>query len=69
MIRKKLGTGNLVLTVPFVLYGIFRYLYLIHQKEQGGNPTKLLVTDIPLLICVALWITTVLIILQFEGKV
>ncbi len=68
-VKEKLGTGNLVLTVPFVLYGIFRYLYLIHQKEQGGNPTKLLVTDIPLLICVALWITTVLIILQIEGKV
>lgn len=63
-VKQKLGTGNLVLTVPFVLYGIFRYLYLIHQKEQGGNPTKLLVTDAPLLACVALWIITVLVILQ-----
>ncbi|MCP4583549.1 MAG: decaprenyl-phosphate phosphoribosyltransferase [candidate division Zixibacteria bacterium] len=63
-IKSKLGTDNMVLTVPFVLYGIFRYLYLVHQKEKGGNPTKLLITDIPLLICVGLWIVAVLIILQ-----
>jgi 4-hydroxybenzoate polyprenyltransferase len=65
-VKEKFGTGDLVLTVPFVLYGIFRYLYLVHQRDQGGNPTKLLVTDIPLLICVALWIIAVLAILQFR---
>jgi len=64
-IREKFGTGDLVMTVPIVLYGIFRYLYLVHQKEEGGNPTKLLITDGPLLICVALWIIAVLAILQF----
>ena len=51
----KFGTKNLILTVPFVLYGIFRYLYLVHQKEKGGNPTKLLLTDMPLMISVILW--------------
>jgi 4-hydroxybenzoate polyprenyltransferase len=65
-VKEKLDTNNLVLTVPFVLYGIFRYLYLVHQKEQGGNPTKLLITDWPLLTCVGLWIITVLVILQFN---
>jgi 4-hydroxybenzoate polyprenyltransferase len=65
-IREKFGTGELVLTVPFVLYGIFRYLYLVHQKEEGGSPTKLLLTDGPLLICVGLWIITVIVILQFR---
>lgn len=52
----KFGTKNLIYTVPFVLYGIFRYLYLVHKREEGGDPTKTILTDIPLLINVALWI-------------
>ncbi len=51
----KFGTRNLVLTVPFVLYGIFRYLYLIYRKESGGSPEELIVGDPPLLISVFLW--------------
>lgn len=51
----KFGTDRLVWTVPFPLYGIFRYLYLVHKREGGGNPSETLVTDRPLLICVALW--------------
>jgi 4-hydroxybenzoate polyprenyltransferase len=65
-VEEKFGTNNLVWTVPFVLYGIFRYLYLVHQKDEGGNPTKLLVKDVPLIICVALWIVAVIIIFQFK---
>jgi 4-hydroxybenzoate polyprenyltransferase len=51
----KYGTHRLTWTVPFVLYGIFRYLYLVHRKEQGGSPTDILLTDRPLLIDVFLW--------------
>jgi 4-hydroxybenzoate polyprenyltransferase len=51
----KFGTYNLVLTVPFVLYGIFRYLYLIHKKESGGSPEDLIISDLPLLVSVFLW--------------
>ena len=51
----RLGTGRLGLTLPFVLYGIFRYLYLVHQKHGGGSPAALLLNDRPLLTCVALW--------------
>lgn len=51
----KFGTSNLVYTVPFVIYGIFRYLYLVHIKNAGGSPEMLLVTDIPLLGGIALW--------------
>ena len=51
----KFGTNNLDLTIPFVLYGIFRYLYLIHQKELGGDPTRILFTDRPLIINIILW--------------
>jgi len=41
----RLGSDRLGLTIPFVLYGIFRYLYLVHQKRGGGSPSTLLVTD------------------------
>lgn len=61
----KFGTTNLIYTVPFVLYGIFRYLYLVHKKEEGGNPSKLIVTDAPLLVNVVLWVVAVVVILYF----
>lgn len=51
----KFGTNRLGLTLPFPLYGIFRYLYLVHRREGGGSPAELLFADRPLLICVALW--------------
>lgn len=39
---------NMILTVPFVLYGIFRYLYLIHQKNAGGQPEEIILSDLPM---------------------
>jgi 4-hydroxybenzoate polyprenyltransferase len=57
-VRGKLHTDSLYLTVPFVLYGIFRYLYLVHQREGGGNPTQQLLTDRPLWCNILLWIGT-----------
>ncbi|HWQ00383.1 MAG TPA: UbiA prenyltransferase family protein, partial [Vicinamibacterales bacterium] len=51
----KFGTDRLGLTLPFPLYGIFRYLYLVHRREGGGSPAETLLTDRPLLVCVALW--------------
>lgn len=65
-VREKLGTDRLYLTIPFVLYGIFRYLYLIHQREEGGNPTQLLLTDQPLLLDVLLWIFTASLLLYWQ---
>jgi 4-hydroxybenzoate polyprenyltransferase len=59
----RLGTSRLGLTIPFVLYGIFRYLYLVHQKRGGGSPAALLLTDRPLLACVGLWALCVALIL------
>jgi len=52
----KFGTKNLIYTVPFVLYGIFRYLYLVHKRDEGGDPTRLALTDRPLLVNTILWI-------------
>src|SRR3989338_3329702 len=49
-IQALLGTAWLPLTIPFVLFGIFRYLYLVHQKKEGGNPTAAFLADRPLLI-------------------
>ena len=59
----KFGTANLLFTVPFVLYGIFRYLYLIHQKVEGGSPETLIIKDKPLLIDIFLWIVSAVLIL------
>jgi 4-hydroxybenzoate polyprenyltransferase len=52
---ERFGTHDLVLTIPFPIYGILRYLYLVHRRDGGGNPSELLITDRPLLICVGLW--------------
>ncbi len=62
-VMQKLGTKYMDLTIPFVLYGIFRYLYLIHQKKEGGRPTKMLFTDKPILINILLWLVAVFLIL------
>lgn len=61
--QEKFGTPWLGLTIPFPLYGIFRYLYLVHQREGGGSPAELLLTDRPLLVCVALWALAVALII------
>ncbi|NTV53082.1 MAG: decaprenyl-phosphate phosphoribosyltransferase [Candidatus Firestonebacteria bacterium] len=49
----------LMLTVPFVIYGILRYLYLVYQKNQGGSPELVLLNDRPMLITIVLWMVTV----------
>jgi len=64
-VTTKFGTQNLRLTIPFVLYGIFRYLYLVHRKDEGGSPTQVLLTDLPLIINVVLWGISILFILYF----
>jgi 4-hydroxybenzoate polyprenyltransferase len=65
---ERFGTHLLVLTVPFPIYGILRYLYLVHRKDGGGNPSELLIADRPLLICVALWgLVTALVIYRPFG--
>ena len=61
--EQKFGTSWLGLTIPFPLYGIFRYLYLVHQREGGGSPADLLLNDRPLLACVTLWVVAVVLII------
>jgi 4-hydroxybenzoate polyprenyltransferase len=63
------GTEWMVLTTPFPIYGLFRYLYLVHRKAGGGSPSDMLLEDRPLLACVLLWgITSVLIIYRPFGS-
>ena len=59
---EKFGTTRLVLTTPFPIYGIFRYLYLVHQRGSG-SPSEVLLTDRPLVACIALWGLTVIAII------
>ncbi len=52
----KFGTTNLVFTVPFVIFGIFRYLFLLHRRNKGGSPTRVLLRDLPTLLNVIGWL-------------
>ena len=61
--KLKFGTPWLELTIPFPIYGIFRYLYLVHRREGGGSPADLLLNDRPLLACVALWVLSMALII------
>ena len=62
-VEAKLGTHRLALTVPFVAFGILRYLYLIDARDEGGDPARLLIRDVPLLLTVLLWIAADVILL------
>jgi 4-hydroxybenzoate polyprenyltransferase len=62
-VQVKFPGKRLEFTIPFVLFGIFRYLYLVHQSEEGGNPTRLLFTDLVLLSVVLFWAASVIFII------
>jgi len=55
----RFGSQKLIITTPFVMYGVFRYLFLIYSENKGGDPTKLLMRDIPMLINGVLWMISV----------
>lgn len=57
---RKFGTSGLALTIPFVIFGIFRYLELVYRKDGGGRPEKVLLSDVPLLANLFLYGLTVL---------
>jgi len=64
-VEAKLGTRHLYLTVPFVAFGILRYLYLIDERDEGGDPARTLLHDRPLILAVALWILADIALLYF----
>ena len=56
---------NVSFCVPFVAFGILRYLYLVDARNEGGDPARLLIRDMPLLLTVLLWIAADVILLYF----
>ncbi len=63
---KMFGTENLIFTTPFVLYGVFRYLYLLHKKQLGENPTEAVLSDIPMLLNFAAYAAAMLAIIYLR---
>jgi 4-hydroxybenzoate polyprenyltransferase len=62
-VQAKFPGKRLEITIPFVLFGIFRYLHLVHHQEKGGNPTRVLFTDPVLLSVVLIWAASVILII------
>lgn len=54
---------NLIFTTPFVVFGIFRYLFLVHKKNLGENPTMVVTTDLPMIINILIWIGSAILII------
>ncbi len=65
---EKFGTDKLIYTIPFVAYGLFRYIYLVLQKGKGGNPAETLLSDRPILVNILLWSLSVVIILYVPWR-
>ena len=58
----------MMVTIPFVLYGVFRYLYLVHTRDLGGSPEEVLFSDRPLLGAIVLWVAvSALVLLAYRG--
>ena len=60
----KFHTSLLPMTLPFVLYGIFRYLYLLYRRQLGGNPSDIVVRDRALVLNTLLWLAVVLLLIH-----
>jgi 4-hydroxybenzoate polyprenyltransferase len=60
---EKVGNTGLVYTIPFVVYGVFRYLYLMFSEGSGGSPAKALLSDVPLAVNIVAWIAVVALVI------
>ena len=61
----KFGSDKMIYTVPMVIYGILRYLYLIHIQDLGENPSEVVLSDRPLQACVVIWAAVVVMVIHF----
>jgi 4-hydroxybenzoate polyprenyltransferase len=61
------GSNHLMYTIPLVAFGIFRYLYLIHQKGEGGNPDRIVLSDRPFLVNMLLWVAVVALVVYLRA--
>ncbi len=60
---------SFMLTIPFVLYGVFRYLYLMHVRGEGGAPDEIILRDKPMQFAVLLWMLTAVSVMYFSARV
>ena len=63
------GTDKLIYTTVFVMYGIFRYMHLIHTTESVENPSAVVTTDFPIIANVFVWITVCVLLIYFKGQI
>jgi hypothetical protein len=64
-----LGTRAMLLTLPFVIYGLLRYIYIIYHLKQYADPAENLIRDIPTIINLMLWVVTSLLVVKYGGKI
>ncbi len=64
---EKFNTSNLLFTIPMVLFGIFRYLYVVYILKKGSSPEKVILSDIPMIINLIIWFIVVVFVLYFRG--
>ena len=57
------ANNSMMLTIPLVLYGLFRYLYLLHMKDMGGSPEEVLLKDRPIQVTIALFVAITVMVL------
>lgn len=62
-ILRRFNGKFMIYTVPFVVYGVFRYLYLMYMHRESGDPTEIITSDIPLIINLALWLFVIILII------
>jgi 4-hydroxybenzoate polyprenyltransferase len=63
------GTDKLIYTTVFVIYGVFRYLHLVHATDSTENPTAVVASDIPIIVVAGLWIATCVVLIYFRGSI
>lgn len=65
---KVLGTRAMLVTLPFVIYGLFRYIYIIYHLQQGADPTETLIRDVPTIVNLIIWILISLMVVIYGEK-
>lgn len=65
---EKFGTERLIFTTVFVIFGIFRYMYLVYKKDRGENVIEVILTDLPMIINLMFYVASALLIIYFYDK-
>jgi hypothetical protein len=64
-IQQKFHTENLFFTIPFVVFGIFRYLYLTYIKDRGESPEDIIFSDLPFAINIIIWVLVFILLITY----